>query len=157
MPGNHTLYEYFWDMDKRSWIAWAQIVPKYIHDPERKYNEILVPTVDTVRTTWLLKLQTGIKKPVVLVGETGTSKSATTHNFLRNTDTESHVSVGCLLLIFMNLELMVLRNFDSMDDHVLMKLKWFGNRVSVSGVPKIPEKENNSCRCGARAGLEKVE
>ena len=59
-------------------MPWAQLVPKYVHDPEKKFNEILVPTIDTVRTTWLLNLQTNIKKPVVLVGETGTSKTATT-------------------------------------------------------------------------------
>ncbi len=51
------LYEYFFDGEKKEWIPWANLVPKYVHDPQRKYNDILVPTVDTVRTTWLLKLQ----------------------------------------------------------------------------------------------------
>jgi len=52
-------------------------VPKYVHNPEMKYNQILVPTIDTTRTTWLLNLMVSIKRPVVLVGETGTSKTAT--------------------------------------------------------------------------------
>jgi len=43
-----------------------------------------VPTVDTTRTTWLLSVQAAIKRPVVLVGESGTSKSATIQNFLRD-------------------------------------------------------------------------
>lgn len=89
-----TLYEYYWDSEEKKWIPWAQKVPKYVHDPAKKYNEILVPTVDTVRTTWLLELMVGIKQPVVLVGETGTSKTATTANFLRTLDSESHVSFG---------------------------------------------------------------
>lgn len=43
-----------------------------------------MPTVDTTRTTWLLSVQAAIKRPVVLVGESGTSKSATIQNFLRD-------------------------------------------------------------------------
>ncbi|KAL5017096.1 hypothetical protein ScPMuIL_006685 [Solemya velum] len=86
-----TLYEYFYDGEEKKWVAWIQLVPKYIHDPAQKFNEILVPTVDTVRSTWLLQLMVRIKRPVVLVGETGTSKTATTQNFLRTLDQESHL------------------------------------------------------------------
>ncbi|XP_021370512.1 dynein heavy chain 10, axonemal-like isoform X1 [Mizuhopecten yessoensis] len=86
-----TLYEYFYDAEEKKWEAWTKKVPTYIHAPEKKYNEILVPTVDTVRTTWLLELMVGIKHPVVLIGETGTSKSATTANFLRTMDSETHL------------------------------------------------------------------
>ena len=86
-----TLYEYFYDGDLKQWVPWTKKVPKYVHSPERKFNEILVPTVDTVRATWLLELMVGIKHPVVLVGETGTSKTATTANFLRTLNTETHV------------------------------------------------------------------
>ncbi|XP_064612357.1 LOW QUALITY PROTEIN: dynein axonemal heavy chain 10-like [Liolophura sinensis] len=86
-----TLYEYFWDVNKKKWMPWSKLVPKYVHNPEMKFNEILVPTVDTVRTTWLLQLMVKIRRPVVLVGETGTSKTATTQNFLRTLDQESHL------------------------------------------------------------------
>jgi dynein heavy chain len=88
-----TLYEYFYDNSLKQWVPWSKKVPKYVHNPERKFNEILVPTVDTVRATWLLELMVGIKHPVVLVGETGTSKTATTANFLRTLSTETHVSL----------------------------------------------------------------
>lgn len=90
--GQPTLYEYFYDGEEKKWVPWIQLVPKYIHDPAQKFNEILVPTVDTVRSTWLLQLMVRIKRPVVLIGETGTSKTATTQNFLRTLDPESHVS-----------------------------------------------------------------
>ena len=59
-----------------------------MHQADQKFNEILVPTVDTVRNTWLLELMVLIRRPVVLVGETGTSKTATTQNFLRNLSPE---------------------------------------------------------------------
>eukprot|EP00118_Oscarella_pearsei_P005341 m.24505 g.24505 ORF g.24505 m.24505 type:complete len:2538 (+) comp28630_c0_seq1:2-7615(+) len=84
-----TLFEYFFDVKEMAWIPWKERVPEYEHDPTRKFHEILVPTVDTVRSTWLLNLMVKIRRPVVLVGETGTSKTATTQNFLRQVDPET--------------------------------------------------------------------
>ena len=83
-----SIYEYYFDLKQEKWISWNDIVPIYVHDPAVKFSEILVPTLDTVRTTWLLSLMVNIKRPVVLVGETGTSKTATTANFLRRLDKE---------------------------------------------------------------------
>ena len=62
LPASKTLYEYFWESssDKRRWMPWAKLVPEYVHDRVKKFNEILVPTVDTVRTTWLLQLQASV-------------------------------------------------------------------------------------------------
>lgn len=51
-----TLYDYFLDIEKKQWIAWDWIVPNYSHDPSMKFSEILVPTVDTLRTGQLLAL-----------------------------------------------------------------------------------------------------
>lgn len=97
-----TLYEYFWDVEQKKWMPWSLLVPKYIHEPSRKFSEILVPTIDTIRSTWLLQLMVRIRRPVVLVGETGTSKTATTQAFLRTLDAESHVSSELLLLYSVN-------------------------------------------------------
>ena len=87
-----SLFDAFYDDIHKQWRSWSSLVPEYKHDPQRKFNEILVPTVDTTRTEWLLRLQVGIKRPVLLVGETGTSKSATIANFLRSLDGEVNVS-----------------------------------------------------------------
>lgn len=50
-----------------------------------------MPTVDTTRTTWLLEQMVKVKRPVVLVGESGTSKTATTQNFLNNLNKDFNV------------------------------------------------------------------
>lgn len=60
---------------------------------QARFSEILVPTIDTVRTTWLLKLMKGEDRPVLLVGETGTSKTATIQAFNRNLDAEKYVRI----------------------------------------------------------------
>ena len=98
-----SLYEYFFDPQQTKWVPWADKVPDYQHDIGIKFHEILVPTVDTVRNTWLLSEMVAIQRPVILVGETGTSKTATTQNFLRNLSPETHVSRSSFsppLLIF---------------------------------------------------------
>ncbi|XP_033627732.1 dynein heavy chain 10, axonemal-like [Asterias rubens] len=92
LPGQlDSIYEYFFDQEKKKWIPWSRLVPKYIHDPERKFYEILVPTLDTVRNTWLLELMVHTKQPVLFVGDTGTSKTATIQDFLRNIDQETNL------------------------------------------------------------------
>jgi dynein heavy chain, axonemal len=84
LPGAYpTLYDYYFDIELKVWKPWKSLVPIYIHDTAKRYNEILVPTIDTVRTEWLLNLMYSVKRPTLLVGESGTSKTATTQNFLR--------------------------------------------------------------------------
>ena len=89
--GQATLFEYFLDIELQRWKPWKSLVPAYIHDPARKYNEILVPTIDTTRTDWLLNLMYSVKRPTLLVGESGTSKTATTLNFLRKLNVDINV------------------------------------------------------------------
>ncbi|XP_009955032.1 PREDICTED: dynein heavy chain 10, axonemal, partial [Leptosomus discolor] len=85
LPGQlPTLYDFHFDGFQNKWVPWMKLVPEYIHKPRVKFLDILVPTVDTTRTTWLLEQMVKIKRPVVLVGESGTSKTATTQNFLNN-------------------------------------------------------------------------
>jgi len=56
-----TLYEYFFDIQRKEWIAWDWIVPEYIHNSHSHFNDILVPTVDTVRTEWTLNQMNKVK------------------------------------------------------------------------------------------------
>ncbi|XP_040982062.1 LOW QUALITY PROTEIN: dynein heavy chain 10, axonemal [Aquila chrysaetos chrysaetos] len=89
LPGQlPTLYDFHFDGFQKKWVPWMKLVPEYIHKPQVKFLDILVPTVDTTRTTWLLEQMVKIKRPVVLVGESGTSKTATTQNFLNNLNKE---------------------------------------------------------------------
>nr|XP_015221526.1 PREDICTED: dynein heavy chain 10, axonemal [Lepisosteus oculatus] len=92
LPGHlPTLYDFHFDGEQKKWLPWSSLVPKYIHNPDIKFIDILVPTVDTTRISWLVEQMVKIKRPVVLVGESGTSKTATTQNFLKNLNTDTTV------------------------------------------------------------------
>ncbi|XP_078713472.1 dynein axonemal heavy chain 10 [Lampetra fluviatilis] len=90
LPGQcPTLFEYHFDRESQSWVPWSRLVPAYVYDAQVRFCDILVPTVDTVRTSWLLEQMVRTRRPVLLVGESGTSKTATTHNFLKGLDSDT--------------------------------------------------------------------
>ncbi|KAH0502213.1 Dynein heavy chain 10, axonemal [Microtus ochrogaster] len=92
LPGHlPTLYDFHFDSKRNHWIPWSKLVPEYIHSHEKKFVDILVHTVDTTRTTWILEQMVKIKHPVLFVGESGTSKTATTQNFLKNLSEETNI------------------------------------------------------------------
>uniref|UniRef100_A0A3Q1G9E8 Dynein axonemal heavy chain 10 n=1 Tax=Acanthochromis polyacanthus TaxID=80966 RepID=A0A3Q1G9E8_9TELE len=78
-----SLYDFHFDGTQQKWVSWSSLVAKYIHNPEMKFADIL-PTIDTTRAGWILEQMVKIKRPVLLVGESGTSKTATIHNFVKN-------------------------------------------------------------------------
>ncbi|KAI3386976.1 hypothetical protein SNEBB_002464 [Seison nebaliae] len=90
IPTAHPLwYDYMLnaiDPTKYQWQPWKDIVPSYQHDPMKRFPEILVPTVDTVRMEWIFNHMYDVRRPVLIVGESGTSKTATMQNFLKNLD-----------------------------------------------------------------------
>ncbi|XP_033947329.1 dynein axonemal heavy chain 10 [Pseudochaenichthys georgianus] len=88
-----TLYDFHFDGTQQKWVTWSSLVPKYIHNPEMKFADILVPTIDTTRASWILEQMVKIKRPVLLVGESGTSKTATIHNFMKNLNADRIITL----------------------------------------------------------------
>uniref|UniRef100_A0A8C0ZLW2 AAA+ ATPase domain-containing protein n=1 Tax=Castor canadensis TaxID=51338 RepID=A0A8C0ZLW2_CASCN len=92
LPGQlPTLYDFHFESKSNKWIPWSKLVPEYTHDHSRKFIDILVHTVDTTRTTWVLEQMVKIKQPILFIGESGTSKTATTQNFLRSLNGETSI------------------------------------------------------------------
>lgn len=50
-----SLYDEFFDIKKDTMSKWASMVPEYKAPVDGKFSAILVPTVDTVRYSWLLE------------------------------------------------------------------------------------------------------
>lgn len=55
-----TLYDYYFDKEKKYWVAWEWIIPNYIHNRTINFSEILVPTVDTLRIENILTLMNSV-------------------------------------------------------------------------------------------------
>ncbi|KAI8847268.1 dynein heavy chain and region D6 of dynein motor-domain-containing protein [Chytridium lagenaria] len=78
LPGSEkSLYDYHFDATELQWISWSHYVPQYEHNRAVSFHEILVPTMDT--------------RPVLFVGEVGTSKTVTVQNFLRQLPSEKNL------------------------------------------------------------------
>nr|CAH8856482.1 unnamed protein product [Trichobilharzia regenti] len=107
-----TLFDYYFDVEKKVWIAWRHLVPAYIHNKSLKFSEILVPTVETVRINWLIEKLVRIHRPLLLVGETGTSKTAICQRFLRDIDPDSNL-VLTINFSFRTTSLDVQRNLEA--------------------------------------------
>jgi len=51
-----TWYDYYFDFDRLEWVSWKNAVPEYVHDGAVNFDDILVPTVESTRLMWILKL-----------------------------------------------------------------------------------------------------
>ncbi|XP_055373636.1 dynein axonemal heavy chain 10 [Condylostylus longicornis] len=88
------LYDYFFDIIKLQWICWEWNVPKYKHDHNANFCDILVPTIDTMRTDKILNLMSQIRRPSLLIGETGTSKTAIITNYLKKLNPNTFIMLN---------------------------------------------------------------
>eukprot|EP01107_Rhizomastix_libera_P003543 TRINITY_DN1618_c0_g1_i1.p1 TRINITY_DN1618_c0_g1~~TRINITY_DN1618_c0_g1_i1.p1 ORF type:complete len:3854 (-),score=1122.51 TRINITY_DN1618_c0_g1_i1:31-10566(-) len=82
-PRKDTVFEYFVDPVKRSWSPWEEkLVSGWRYPPESPFYKIFVPTVDTLRNSYLLNALVKNQKHVLLVGNSGTGKTATIESVL---------------------------------------------------------------------------
>ncbi|XP_053669700.1 dynein axonemal heavy chain 10 [Anopheles nili] len=86
-----TLFDYFFDIERKQWLAWDWIIPNYVHDATLNFSDILVPTMDTLKIEKMLDLMNKVRRPVVLVGDPGTSKTAVISHFLRHLNRDAFV------------------------------------------------------------------
>ncbi|VDP97150.1 unnamed protein product, partial [Trichobilharzia regenti] len=59
------------------WVHWMADMPEFKIAPEVRYSDIIVPTIDNVRSSHIIEMLLLAKKPVLCVGPTGTGKSMT--------------------------------------------------------------------------------
>lgn len=86
-----SLYEYCFDTHEGTWRAWKSYVNPYVPPADGAFAKIIVPTVDVVRTTWLLTTVVSANKPCLLVGESGTAKSVTIASYLASLEAATNI------------------------------------------------------------------
>ena len=57
------------------WVPWMDTVSPYEHDPGASFAELIIPTPDSVRYTYLLETLVLHNKHVLMTGPTGTGKT----------------------------------------------------------------------------------
>lgn len=90
-----TLYEYKFDKSDLLWKSWvSEISGNFAPTSDMKFYQMLVPTVDTVRNTWLLDAFVKAKVPVLFVGDSGTAKTAVIDDYMRKLDPEKYAKLS---------------------------------------------------------------
>jgi dynein heavy chain len=74
-PADKLVYDYKFNTETREWQYWRDTIAEYTVDIKASYNEILVPTVDSIRSKYLIKTLVTNNKHVLTPGPTGTGKS----------------------------------------------------------------------------------
>lgn len=90
-PDNGQCYDYYFDPHKNDWVHWEETVPKYEPQLDQLFQNIVVPTADTMKHKWLLNLHMKQRKPVLYVGSAGTGKTTIIKDYFLSVDKETTV------------------------------------------------------------------
>jgi dynein heavy chain len=82
LPSSGSVYDYFVDTETKEFTKWDSIVPGFEFDMEQSYFEMFVPSVDTVRYSYVTEQLFSANKPVFMTGLTGTGKTVMIQNLL---------------------------------------------------------------------------
>ena len=55
IPEDKTIYDWNWNTEKKVYEDWFSTIPAYECDIKKSYNEIVVPTSDSIRMKYVAK------------------------------------------------------------------------------------------------------
>lgn len=97
-PRSECIFDHMINPDtQQSFLSWATKVPEFVFDKEVQFFDLLVPTIDTIKYSYVVELLLDIEKPVILTGESGVGKSVLIKNLLQNLKEKKGIST-----IFLN-------------------------------------------------------
>ena len=88
VEGEESVYDFYVDVEDGKWHHWSERVQdwNYPKDYDPPFASILVPTVDNVRTDFLIDTVAKQKLAVLLIGESGTAKTVTIQQYILKQD-----------------------------------------------------------------------
>ena len=130
LPAHDTVFDYGINLETMKFEKWE--IPSFDYDPTLPFFSILVPTVDTVRYSYLLNMCIKNKKPVFFTGETGVGKSVVIQKFLS--------------LNKENMELSPINlNFSAQTDSLSTQQTIEANLIKKKGRAVLGANGNNTC------------
>jgi dynein heavy chain len=81
-PKHGMVYDYMFTVETKKWVKWLDIIDRQDVDSKQLFCEIVVPTTDSVRNTYLMDLLLPADKHVLMVGATGTGKTVNIAQYL---------------------------------------------------------------------------
>ncbi|XP_046961667.1 dynein axonemal heavy chain 12 [Vanessa cardui] len=89
IPGEGMIIDHFYMYKgKGCWKPWPDAVKAVLVKEQINLLQTVIPTLETEKYLFLLKLHTKFSKPLLLIGPTGTGKSFYVQNFLMSVDLE---------------------------------------------------------------------
>lgn len=72
-----SLYNYVYDLKSIGWMKWTKTVPtwKPTKDEKMQYSSLIIPTSDTIRNSFFMKLMVDNHHHMLFTGPTGTAKT----------------------------------------------------------------------------------
>ena len=80
LPEKCHLFDMFYNSEKLIWQNWSQTQPAFIIPKKIAYNDLIIPTNDSIRHNYFLHLNIKNHMHCLFVGPTGTGKSINVGN-----------------------------------------------------------------------------
>lgn len=76
-PSKDTVFEYFVDKVNKTWVSWETKLPNgWRYTNNIPFYKIYVPTVDSIRSEFIIRSLIKKKRPVLLIGDSGVGKTS---------------------------------------------------------------------------------
>jgi dynein heavy chain len=82
IPMLSSYYDYFFNVKSKEFELWTSLYSAFEINQNLAYHEIIIPTKDSERSTYLTKMLLTNNHHVMLPGPTGTGKSINSYNLL---------------------------------------------------------------------------
>ncbi|BES91051.1 Dynein heavy chain, N-terminal region 2 [Nesidiocoris tenuis] len=77
-----TLFSYLYQANDKQWVPWSSQVANYEHNNFRSPHQILVPNEELTKMRWTLELLNKVKRPILLIGESGSAKTSIVRQYM---------------------------------------------------------------------------